>query len=189
MSLQGIAPVIASPEAGKRIQQVIDAMDEAIADIRTAIFSLHSRGGDQQPGLRAQIVAIADEMTPMLGFAPSIRLGSRLDGHVSGELAGQLLTVLRGALSNAARHAQASCVEVSVEAGSELLALSVTDNGTGIGAQCRRSGLANLAERAAQLGGALRTGPTDQATGTGTALEWQVPLDLARQPGCAAARA
>jgi hypothetical protein len=59
-------------------------MDEAISDIRTAIFSLHSRSAIRQPGLRAQIVAIADEMTPMLGFAPSIRFGSRLDGQVSG---------------------------------------------------------------------------------------------------------
>jgi two-component system, NarL family, sensor histidine kinase DevS len=175
MSLQGLAPTIASPETGKRIQQVIDAMDEAISDIRTAIFSLHSRSADRQPGLRAQIVAIADDMTTMLGFAPSIRFGSGLDGQVSGELAGQLVTVLREALSNAARHARASSVEVSVEAGGEL-ALRVTDDGTGIGPQTRRSGLANLAERAEQLGGTLRTGPANQAAGTGTALEWRVPI-------------
>jgi two-component system, NarL family, sensor histidine kinase DevS len=180
LSLQGITPTIASPETGKRIQQVIDAMDEAISDIRTAIFSLHSRGGDQQPGLRGQIVAIADEITPMLGFAPSIRLGSHLDGQVSGELAGQLLTVLREALSNAAQHAQASHVEVSAKAGSERLALLVTDDGTGICPEARRGGLANLTERAAQLGGTLRIGPANQATGTGTALEWQVPLDQTR---------
>ena len=74
-------------------------------------------------------------MTPMLGFAPSIRLGSGLDNQVSDELAGQLLTVLREALSNTARHARASPVEISAEAGSELLALRVTDDGTGIGPQ------------------------------------------------------
>jgi signal transduction histidine kinase len=175
MSLQGLAPTIASPETGKRIQQVIDAMDEAISDIRTAIFSLHSRSADRQPGLRAQIVAVADDMTPMLGFAPSIRFGSGLGAQVGGELAGQLVTVLREALSNAARHARASSVEVSVEAGSEL-ALRVTDDGTGIGPQTRRSGLANLAERAEQLGGTLRTGPANEAAGTGTALEWRVPI-------------
>jgi signal transduction histidine kinase len=178
MSLQGLAPTIASPEAGKRIQQVVDAMDEAISDIRTTVFSLHSRGGDQQPGLRARIVALADEMTPMLGFAPSIRLGGGLDGQVSGEVADQLLTVLREALSNAARHAGASHVDISAEAGSEL-ALRVTDNGTGIGPQTRRSGLANMARRAEELGGTLYTGPADQAAGTGTTLDWQVPI---RQP-------
>jgi two-component system, NarL family, sensor histidine kinase DevS len=81
--------------------------------------------------------------------------------------------VLREALSNAARHAQASRVEVSVEAGSDLV-LQVTDDGTGIPEGGRRSGLASMAERAAQLGGTLSTGPADQ--GAGTALEWRVPL-------------
>jgi two-component system, NarL family, sensor histidine kinase DevS len=112
---------------------------------------------------------------PMLGFAPAVRFGSGLDAQVSDELAEQLVTVLREALSNAARHARASRVEVSVEAGSEL-ALRVTDDGTGIGPQTRRSGLANLAERAEQLGGTLRAGPADEAAGTGTALEWRVPI-------------
>jgi signal transduction histidine kinase len=174
MSLQGVTPMVAAPAAGKRIQHVIDAMDEAIADIRTAIFSLHSRGDGERPGLRTQIVAIADDMTPMLGFAPSIRFGSGLEQQVSDELADQLLTVLREALSNAARHACASRVEIDVEAGSEL-ALRVTDDGTGIGPQTRRSGLANLAERAEQLGGTLRTGPADETAGSGAALEWRVP--------------
>lgn len=175
MSLQGITPFVTSPQVGQRIQQAIDAMDEAISDIRSAIFSLHSRHGDQRPGLGARIVAIADEMTQMLGFVPSVRLGSDLDAQVSDELAEQLLTVLREALSNAARHSRASQVEISVEAGSEL-ALRVTDDGIGIGPHTRRSGLANLARRAAELGGTLRTGPADQTAVTGTSLDWQIPI-------------
>jgi signal transduction histidine kinase len=178
MSLQGTMPMMTRPEAAKRAQQVIDAMDEAIGDIRTAIFSLHDRGQHTPPGLRAQIVAIADEMTPLLGFAPSLRLGG-LDHQVTATQAGQLLTVLREALSNEARHARTSQVEVSVEAGSDLV-LRVTDDGTGIPPGGRRGGLASMAERAAQLGGALHTRPADQAAGTGTVLEWLVPLP---QPG------
>ena len=42
-----------------------------------------------------------------------------------------------------------------------------------MGDTTRRSGLANLAERAEQLGGTLKIGPAD---GGGTELQWQVPL-------------
>ena len=51
----------------------------------------------------------------------------------------------------------------------------MADDGTGMPSGGRRSGLANLADRAVQLGGTFRTGPA--ATGTGTHLVWDVPLD------------
>ena len=63
-------------------------------------------------------------------------------------------------------------VEVSVGAGSEL-SLLVRDNGIGIRDTARRSGLANLAQRAEQYGGTLTVGP---AAGGGTELDWRVPL-------------
>ena len=62
-----------------------------------------------------------------------------------------------------------------MEAGSELT-LRVSDNCAGIAAKSpasRRSGLANLAERTAELGGKLVIGP---AEGGGTQLDWQVPV-------------
>ncbi len=175
MSLQGTAPMAADPAVRKRMEQVVDEMDQAIADIRTAIFSLHSRRPHAGIGLRGRIVAIADEMAPMLGLAPTLRLGSGLDDNVAAGPAEHLLTVLREALSNAARHANASEVEVSVEADGDLV-LRVRDNGTGIGPNTRRSGLTNMAERAQLLGGALTVGPADAANGSGTLLEWRVPI-------------
>jgi signal transduction histidine kinase len=109
----------------------------------------------------------------MLGFAPSLRLGQGRDGRVSPEAAEYLLNALREALSNAARHARATAVEVSVEVDrADQLVLRVTDDGTGIPAGVRRSGLGNLAQRAGSLGGVLELGP---AGGRGTALVWRVP--------------
>jgi signal transduction histidine kinase len=89
-----------------------------------------------------------------------------------------LLAVLREALSNTARHAQASRAEVSVAigdtgSGGRDLVLTVRDNGSGIEPTSRRSGLANMSDRASQLGGTMRAGP---AAGGGTELEWRVPL-------------
>jgi signal transduction histidine kinase len=42
-----------------------------------------------------------------------------------------------------------------------------------MGPATRRSGLANLAERAADLGGKLAVGPGEHG---GTRLEWRVPM-------------
>ncbi|MFZ0044497.1 MAG: ATP-binding protein, partial [Streptosporangiaceae bacterium] len=81
------------------------------------------------------------------------------------------------ALSNAARHADASQVDVSVDVDPDgILAVQVTDNGIGLPSEGRRSGLRNLAVRAEKLGGKLRLGPADPAASApGTRLEWRVP--------------
>jgi signal transduction histidine kinase len=150
-------------------------MDQAIADIRTAIFSLHARSRGSTAGLRAQILAVAEELTPILGFAPAVRLGSGLDDHVAAGQAEHLLAVLREALSNAGRHANANNVEISVEADGELI-LRVTDDGVGMGSTTRRSGLANMSDRAELLGGTLTISPSDDPSGTGTILDWRIPL-------------
>ena len=56
-----------------------------------------------------------------------------------------MLTALREALSNAARHARASRIDVSVDVDAGgFLVVRVTDDGVGIAAQGRRSGLHNL---------------------------------------------
>jgi signal transduction histidine kinase len=172
MSLQGAMPLLTRPEAATRVSSAVDALDETIREIRSAIFSLQSRGDAKQHGLRAQVLEVADQMAPALGFAPSLRLVGPLDEAVPGEAGEQMLSALREALSNAARHAAASRVDVTVEVGSDL-SLRVRDNGTGMGQTTRRSGLANMAERAAELGGTLTIDP---AAGGGTQLDWRVPV-------------
>jgi signal transduction histidine kinase len=86
----------------------------------------------------------------------------------------QLLAVLREALSNIARHAAATAAAVAVTATPDEVVLVVTDNGKGIADGGRRSGLANLERRAADLGGTFTAGPAD---GGGTVVRWTVPLN------------
>ncbi len=172
MSLQGALPLITRPNAADRISSAVDALDETIREIRSAIFSLQSHSDLKRVGLRAKILDVVEEMTAPLGFAPSLRLVGPLDEEVPGEVGEHLLSALREALSNAARHAGASSVDVTVDCGTDL-ALLVRDNGTGLGRSTRRSGLANLAERARALGGELRVG---RAESGGTDLEWRVGL-------------
>jgi signal transduction histidine kinase len=172
MSLQGALPLITRPDVADRVSSAVDALDETIREIRSAIFSLQSPSDPKRVGLRAKILDVVEEMTAPLGFAPSLRLVGPLDEEVPGEVGEHLLSALREALSNAARHAGASSVDVTVDCGTDL-ALLVRDNGTGLGRGTRRSGLTNLAERARALGGRLRVG---RAEGGGTDLEWRVAL-------------
>jgi signal transduction histidine kinase len=182
MSLEGTMSLITRPEVASRVTSAVDAMDETIKEIRAAIFGLQDRGVPSQADLRADIVALVEEMTPMLGFAPSLRLGAGLGGPVSPDVAEHALAALREALSNAARHADASEVDVSVDVDSDgILAVQVTDNGIGLPLDGRRSGLRNLAARAEKLGGELRLGPADPAaSSSGTRLEWRAPCGLYR---------
>jgi signal transduction histidine kinase len=115
-------------------------------------------------------------MTGPLELSSSVQLDGRLDSEVPHDIGEDMLHALREALSNAARHGKATEVEVTVAVGDELRLL-VRDNGIGIGETGNRSGLANLARRAGQHGGALTVGP---AAGGGTELDWRVPLSPSR---------
>jgi signal transduction histidine kinase len=173
MSLEGVTARAGDTEIGRRVSGAVDALDDTIKEIRSAIFSLHSRPDSDQVGLRAQILAVADESAESLGFAPGLRMAGRLDEIVPAETGEHLLSALREALSNAARHAVASRADVTVEAGSELV-LTVRDDGIGIKDTSRRSGLGNLAERAKLLGGTMQLSVPE---GGGTELTWRAPLD------------
>jgi signal transduction histidine kinase len=178
MSLEGTMPMITKPEVASRITNAVDAMDQTIKEIRTTIFGLQARDTADRADLRSDIVDLVEEMTPVLGFAPSLRLGAGLSGTIEPDVAEQALAALREALSNAARHAAASQVDVTVDVGADgELTVQVTDDGTGIPADGRRSGLRNLAARAEKLGGELRLAPAAPgAPSPGTKLEWRVPL-------------
>ncbi len=79
----------------------------------------------------------------------------------------------REALSNCARHARATAVSVSLALQDGLITLDITDNGRGLGAPARSSGLASMRRRAECNGGTLQL--TTPASG-GTRLSWTAHL-------------
>jgi signal transduction histidine kinase len=87
-------------------------------------------------------------------------------------VATELLPAVREALSNVARHAAASAVEIAVTADDDVT-LQVLDDGCGLPETLAAgNGIRNLSTRAEKLGGrCLVTG----RPGGGTVLEWQVP--------------
>jgi signal transduction histidine kinase len=173
MTLQSAGRFIEHAEASERVVRAIDDLDETIKIIRSTIFGLRSRDEAAGPGLRARAVRVVGKAAPVLGFAPSLRMEGLLDTHVSKETADHVVAVLSESLTNIARHAHAGRAEVALETDGREVRLEVSDDGVGIPAEGRRSGLRNMAERAQQLGGDLEW--TSPATG-GTVLRWRVPV-------------
>jgi len=173
MSLQAVAAGLGPGRQVDRITGTIQDLDDTISQIRTTIFQLQMSGRATSRGLRSELLNVVSEVTPALGFDPAVRFSGLLEGTVSDEIAEDLFAVLREALSNIARHAQASTAEVEVAAEAGRLSLDVRDNGVGLSSGGRRSGLANLRRRAEHHGGGLTLEPH---TPSGTWLHWSVPL-------------
>jgi signal transduction histidine kinase len=176
MSLQGAYKITQKPAVAKRIAQSITDLDDTIKVIRSTIFALHAHEIDDEeaPGLRTQVIETCERATEQLGFPPAVRFTGPVDTLVGPDIAEHLLAVLREALSNTARHAHATRLDVDLAADTRAVTLTVTDDGVGIPTTGRRSGLANLAERAEQLGGAFTARP---ATPVGTIVTWTAPLN------------
>ncbi|MCK0116523.1 GAF domain-containing protein [Isoptericola sp. S6320L] len=157
----------------ERVGRAVTDLDETISLIRTTIRGLQpSTGTVRRVGLRARLVAEVDAASHALGFTPALHMAGPVDTLVPPPTADHLVAVLREALSNVARHAGAQRVGVELVAGDDVV-LTVSDDGHGIPADARRSGLANLERRALELGGTL----TVASARPGTTLCWRVPLD------------
>ncbi|MFC8584060.1 MULTISPECIES: sensor histidine kinase [unclassified Streptomyces] len=170
------------PAVREGVGKAVDELDVTIQEIRTAIFALQQGPAEAPSGLRTRVLREINMAAVPLGFKPAHRFLGAIDSTV-GELTGKnLVAALREALSNAFRHADASRIEVVVDAGVTLpdgsagVRLSVADDGVGIPAGGRRSGLRNLARRAESLGGASWCGPGLGDGGGGTTVVWEAPL-------------
>jgi signal transduction histidine kinase len=85
------------------------------------------------------------------------------------------------ALANAAKHSQASRIDVSLEQRDGSLVLSIGDDGVGGADAGRGSGLVGLTDRVEALGGSIRV---SSRPGKGTQITAELPVELELpQPG------
>ena len=163
--LEQLAPVL------EKVNKAIDDLDTTITEIRTAIFELDS---GIRRGLRHGVLELAGELSSLLGSRPGVTFFGPIDSGVPPNVADHLLAVLREALTNAAKHAEAKKFSVIVSVTDEVT-LEVVDDGTGMPTHIAGSvglGLANMRRRAEKLGGTFET---QNAPGGGTRVIWRVP--------------
>ena len=170
LSLQSIAATVDDKIIEQRLTRTVDELDETIQQIRSTIFALRENSSQS---LRGAALAVVDQLAPVLPVRPDIQLVGPLDTVVDDAIVGDVLAVLRESLTNVARHAQASKIRVRIQADGQHLAITVTDDGIGLGHSTRRSGLANLNRRAQRYGGDFSVGNTPEG---GLRLQWSIPL-------------
>jgi signal transduction histidine kinase len=166
-------------EALGRIDRAIDSVHASIRDIRNFVL-----------GLRPHLLERTDLVGGLASLAEELRLNTMIDvetdldegveaaaGLDEGRRA-QLIQIAREALSNAARHAGASSVTVSLGIEEDdRIRLMIGDNGRGFDVEADRGGqhqgLVNMRDRTLHMGGQIEI---DSAPGAGTRIIVRVPL-------------
>jgi signal transduction histidine kinase len=171
LSLQSVVGDPTTP-AGARIATQVDAIDSTIRQIRQAIYRLSAPPSATAYSLRARINTLVRETLEGEDLDSRLEFQGPVDTLVNSELGDEVVAVVREALSNAVRHAQARRVDVAVAVQGAEVSIRVVDDGRGLGQSTRRSGLDNLRGRAVERGGTFAV--TSPTTG-GTELLWRVP--------------
>jgi signal transduction histidine kinase len=173
IALQGAVRLPERDQVVERVNKAVDDLDATVTEIRTAIFEL---GAQAIPdGLRHGVLELTEEMASSLGARPKVIFNGPVDIMISQQVADHLLAVLREALTNAGKHAQATSYVVTISAGDDV-SLEVRDNGIGIELPQDDDaglGLANLRNRAQKLSGSFEIQAGQDG---GTRLLWRVPI-------------
>jgi signal transduction histidine kinase len=140
----------ADPEARAFLANARDEVQQAIMELRELARGIHPVLLTQE-GLASALQALAERAPlPVLVTAPSRRFGEAAESTV--------YFLVAEAVTNAARHSRARQILVRLEADDETLTLRVCDDGVGgIGesALTSRSGLQNMRDRVAAVGGRM----------------------------------
>ena len=165
-----------SPEVRGRMSGMSDLIDETIRQVRRISAELRP-GVLDHLGLLAALEWQAKEFEKRMGTACVI--SSNVDNiELARDASTGVFRIFQEALTNVARHAAATRVEVKLDRRGDRLSLIIVDNGKGIREGAAKSptslGLLGIRERARRLGGEVEVA-AGQAGGTMVSLA--LPLD------------
>jgi signal transduction histidine kinase len=169
------------PDLQERLNQVLLHAEQLVESTRDEVVALRSDTlrDDLFVALRKAVAATLPAAERLLAF--SIAGVAR---PLREEVAGELYYVLREAVWNSARHAQASRIGVELRFGAAALEASVADDGVGLRDDCPLAadghwGITGMRERVQRIGGAIEIGAG--ATG-GVTVRVTIPAALAYAP-------
>ncbi|MBT2517099.1 GAF domain-containing protein [Streptomyces sp. ISL-90] len=170
LELQTLAALAEDEDVARRLESAVATLDQSIAQVRTIIFAMTPRE-DDSPSLRHRILDLAAEVSRSLPQPVAVSFSGPVDLVVTGRGSDDVIAAAREMLTNTVKHASANSVRIDVAVHDGAVRATVTDDGVGMAPTGRRSGIANLRERAELLGGTL----TIESSGAGTSVEWWVP--------------
>jgi signal transduction histidine kinase len=168
---------LAASQNGKS-EQLTAAIGRAVEQLRAAIFDLHP-AVLKHAGLAAALHEVADQQAQRAGFKAEVKI----DADACGPNDQLLFALGREQLTNAAKHANATEVSLSIARQNGSVVMQVADNGCGMDDQRRKAavqdghiGLASSIERVEALGGKLEI---ESTPGQGTRVVTAVPVEAA----------
>jgi signal transduction histidine kinase len=183
LALQLRAAQAAAPPGAAELMQQLDGLagglDGVLEELREIARGIHP-ANLAEGGLRPALKTLARRS------AVPVRLDVRVDGRLPEQIEIAAYYVVAEALTNIAKHAHASVVDVQVATRDGLLRVSVRDDGRGGASFGHGSGLVGLRDRADALGGQLLLHSTP---GAGTGVQVSLQLDGPSKPGLPAALA
>ena len=170
----------AGPAVNARLDRMSATLDRTLADTRRLCGELRPAMLDSL-GLPAALEWQVREFEASTGVLVNLRLPAR-EAPCAGACATAVFRIFQEILTNVARHADATEVNVRLESAGGWLTLEAADNGRGFdppssGAPHRGLGLLGMRERALAAGGRLEI---ENRPGTGVMITLRVPEEEAR---------
>jgi signal transduction histidine kinase len=174
MGLSGLALRSRDDHLRRRIEDAVEELDRVIREVRSYIFMLRS-GALGERELGDTLRKMAAEVQERTGVVVAVQLDQRAVERLRDQ-ASDVIHLVREALSNVARHADADTCRVSLRLFDGATVIEVDDDGRGFDperARGRGEGLANLEARARAMGGSFDIESTADA---GTTVRVRLPV-------------
>ncbi|MGJ7512992.1 PAS domain S-box protein [Pseudomonas baetica] len=163
------------PALVERVQVLMGRIDETIQVVRNVATSL--RPSALNMGLISALEWLVSEFSHNAGIACRLRAPSaRLE--LDDERATAIFRVIQESLTNVARHAHASRVDIHLECSAEHVLIEVRDNGRGFDPKQLSKGtlgMLGMRERGHMLGGTVTV---DSAPGQGACVQVNIPFQV-----------
>ncbi|TAK32920.1 MAG: hypothetical protein EPO21_14335 [Chloroflexota bacterium] len=157
------------------LEVCLEWLDAGLIELRHSIVGLREGKGES---LLPTLQRLLEDIRRF--YKMDVQLTWRVHNSLPELVGSTVLRIAQEALHNAAKHAHADSVAVTVEADGQQVTLTVEDDGVGIGEQALRSsagsgryGLVNMREKAAAAGGVVAI---SGSKGHGTRVVLMLPL-------------
>lgn len=180
MGLRAVDNVVTERAVHRKLADLRGIVNQAVQEVRRIANGLRPAALDHL-GLTSALQRLAEDVSEKRGFRVEVETDLKQEERLPSAVQTAVYRIVQEALTNAARHAQARRIAISVKRRDDSLHLEVEDDGRGFseGVEQRLAGrgphlgLVGMAERTALLDGqfAVRSHP-----GRGTRIRATFPL-------------